>query len=102
MDDAQDNPAGAFLLLEIILIIIIFRSRDDDDERPFFFTFLLNNQCVTCHFTLKKLSLFLQQYDRFDRHIYEKIERKEMVTIFVLSLCFYDLGDVYIIATTWE
>jgi len=37
MDDAQDNPAGAFLLLEIILIIIIFKSRDDDDERPFFF-----------------------------------------------------------------
>lgn len=25
----------------------------------------------TCHFTYK-LSLFLQQYDRFDRHIHEK------------------------------
>ena len=34
MDDAQDNPAGAFLLLEIILIIIFKR---DDDERPFSF-----------------------------------------------------------------
>ncbi len=25
---------------------------------PFFFTFLLNNQCVTCHFTLKNFHCF--------------------------------------------
>ena len=56
--------------------------------------FLLNNQCVHVILHLK-LSLFLQQYDRFDRHIYEK-KREERNGYDFRSLCVFMTGETYI------